>query len=152
MSGSLEEVGTVVAAEGDWLLVDVARRGGCGGCASNASCGVGTLATLFGRRPVRLRVRNAVAARPGDRVSLAIDEGAVASGAAAVYAVPLVGLILGAAAGQWLAARAGLPADLGALGLGMAGLWAGLGIGRRRGMGDASEARYSPVVRRRLPD
>ncbi len=142
----------MVAARGDWAWVEVERRAGCGGCASNASCGVGTLATLFGRRPVRLRVRNAVAARPGDRVSLAIDEGAVASGAAAVYAVPLVGLVLGAAAGQWLAARTGLPVDAGALVLGLAGLFAGIGLGRRRGSGSGSEARYSPVLRRRLPD
>lgn len=152
MNASLEEVGTVLATEGEWAWVEIARRGGCGVCASSGSCGVGRLASLFGRHPVRLRLRNAVEARPGERVLLAIDEGRVAMGAGTVYAPPLVGLVVGVGLGEWLGARAGLPVDAAALVVGALGVVLGVAFARWLGGRPGRETPYQPVLTRRLPD
>ncbi len=152
MSAALEEVGTVLATEGEWAWVEIPRRGGCGACASSGSCGVGRLASLFGRHPVRLRLRNDVDARPGERVLLAIDEGRVALGAGTVYAPPLVGLVVGVGLGEWLGARAGLPVDAVALVLGALGVGLGAALARWLGGRAGGEGPYHPVVTRRLPN
>lgn len=151
MTAAIEEIGTVLATDGEWAWVEIARRGGCDACASSSTCGVGTLASVFGRRAVRLRIRNAVKAQPGERVTLAIDEGSVARGAAAVYAPPLVGLLGGAGVGEWLGAHTGLPVDGVALGLGVVGFTLGAILARRVGRRPDSEVRYQPVLTRRLP-
>lgn len=147
----LEQVGTVLATDGAWAWVEVARRGGCGGCSAGASCGVGVLSSLFGRRPVRLRVRNAIEARPGEQVVVAVAEGSVARGSVAVYAPLLIGLLAGAALGDWLGARAGLSADGAAMGLGLLGLGLGAALVRRVGRRPGSEGIYQPVLKQRRP-
>lgn len=151
MTAAIEEIGTVLATEGEWAWVEIARRGGCDACASSSACGLGTLASVFGRRAVRLRMRNAVNAQPGERVTLAIDQGSVATGATAVYGPPLVGLLGGAGIGEWLGGRAGLPVDGVALVLGVVGFTLGVVLARWVGRRPDSEVRYQPVLTRRLP-
>lgn len=99
----IEEHATVIAIEGDLAEVEAQRRGSCGSCAAKGACGTSLLDRFLGRRPLRLRVRNELAANPGDQVVIGVPESALLRAAAAAYLVPLIALILGAIGGQALA-------------------------------------------------
>jgi sigma-E factor negative regulatory protein RseC len=147
----VEEVGTVVAAEGAYAWVETERRAACGGCQFGGQCGTGALGTLFGRRAVRLQTLNRIDARPGERVVVSVEEGALTRGAVAAYAVPLVGLLLGAGLGELLGNRLGLgQVDLAAAALGAAGLLSGLLLGRQMGSRLARDEGSRPILTRRL--
>ncbi len=151
MTAALEEVATVVAVDGDFVLLEVERGGGCGACALKGSCGVSALSSAFGRRAVELRLRNTLGACAGEKVLLSIDETAVARGSATVYAVPLTGLVAGAGIGHWLGTRFGLSLDgMAAVG-GLLGLLLGAALAWWIGKGARGDARFEPVLRRRLP-
>ena len=70
MTAALEEVATVVAVDGDFVLLEVERGGGCGACALKGSCGVSALSSAFGHRAVELRLRNTLGACAGEKVLL----------------------------------------------------------------------------------
>jgi len=146
----MEELGTVVETDGDHAWVAMERRSACAACATRSGCSGGVLGDLFGRRPVGLRALNRVGARPGERVVVAVAEEAVRAGALAAYAVPLLGLLAGAGAGEALALRLDvLPADAASLAFGAGGLAAGLLWARRRGTGPGRGEGLEPVLTRR---
>lgn len=151
MTAALEEVATVVAVDGDFVLLEVERGGGCGACTLKGSCGVSALSSAFGRREVQLRLRNTLGALPGEKVLLSIEEGAVARGSATVYAVPLVGLVADACPGHWLGTRFGLSLDgMAAVG-GLFGLLLGAALAWWIGKSGRGDARFEPVLSRRFP-
>lgn len=84
-----ESEAIVVRVDGDhlWLGVD----NGCSGCDKVSSCGAGE-----GRLQ---RVRNTIGARAGDKVIIAVPEGAVLKAALRSYLVPLMLALGGAVAG-----------------------------------------------------
>lgn len=145
----IEERAVVVAREGAHAWVERERRSACGSCAVNKGCGTGVLAQVLGRRMMRLKVLNPVAAEPGDAVVLGLDERALVRGSLAVYMVPLAALfafgLLGEALGAQWGASSEAPAVLFALaGLG-GGLWWLRGYSRRL----AGDTRYAAVILRR---
>jgi sigma-E factor negative regulatory protein RseC len=147
----LEEVGTVVDTEGEYAWIETDRQSACGACASRQGCAGGSMASVFGRRPVRIRSRNAIGARPGDRVLVAVNEAALSEGSLTAYAVPLLGLLVGAGLGQLLAIRLALAQpDGAALILGALGLAVGLAGGRRLGVWLGRDGRFEPILKRRL--
>jgi sigma-E factor negative regulatory protein RseC len=129
----IEAVGTVRAVEGDQVLVEVERRGGCGTCASGGGCGTSALARWFSRRSAQVRLHATLPLRPGDAVVVGLDEGALLRASLLLYLVPILGLVMGTAAGDALAGPGGgdWPAVLG----GLAGLAVGLGLTRSRAAG-----------------
>lgn len=98
----IEEEGTVVSLSGDLAEVRTERRGGCSGCGAQAGCGTGLMERFLGRRSVTLRARNQAGAGVGDRVVVGVSEAGLLGAAFAAYFVPLLGLVLGGALGQWL--------------------------------------------------
>lgn len=129
MNAELTTVRAVVRdLRGDEALVEV-EQGGCGRCHETGGCGGQHLTQMMCSGPKTYRVRN-TGARVGDHVTVAIAAGAVARSANLAYAMPLAGLIGGAALGMTLAG------DVGAMaggGLGLAGAW--LGVRARVGSG-----------------
>lgn len=93
---------TVVALEGEDALVEVAG-GGCGRCHEAGGCGGQNLTQMFCKGPKTYRVANALAARPGDQVTVAIESGSVRRIANLAYGLPLLSSILGAVVGTRLA-------------------------------------------------
>lgn len=99
---------------------DSCSSGGCGsslGCSSNAFTG------LFLRQPL-LRLKRQPGVCEGDWLLLSLPEGALLRLVGWAYGAPLLGLLLGAALGQWLSG------DLLALLLGVLALltvWWGVG-------------------------
>lgn len=139
-----ETPAVVIRAEGGYALVESEPGTGCSRCDSVKGCASASLGKLFCSAPRRFRVMNGVGARPGERVLLGVDEGAVARSAGAVYGLPLVLLLAGAAAAGALGDDPGAR-DLYALGGAVAGLFAGLAVGRSL---DA-RARFRPRILRR---
>lgn len=129
----IEEQATVVSVDGEMAELAIARRNACGSCTAKGGCGTSLLSSLFPQRQLRLRLANTVGARPGDRVVLGLDEGQLQRGSLLLYAVPLLGLLLGAIGGENLLLYLGGPQELGGVAGGLLGLIAGLSVVRERG-------------------
>lgn len=98
----IEENARVVAVEGDVAWVETRRNSVCGSCAANKGCGTTALAKVVGVKYTRLRVLNAIAAKAGDEVVIGIEENALVRGSLAMYAVPIVLLLVFAGLGDAL--------------------------------------------------
>lgn len=130
----IEEQARVVEVEGDLAEIVAGQHAACGSCSASAGCGTSLLAQWLAPRRANLRLRNDIGARPGDTVTLGIDEGQLRRSALRLYLLPLTGLILGAVLGERLFATVTWPPELGAVGLGLLGLIGALRlVGRRAG-------------------
>lgn len=104
MNEMSEELATVVAIDGDHVWVECERRSACNGCQQQPSCGTGTLAKAFPSKAPRLRVRLTAEVRVGQQIRVGIPQASLLRGAALVYVLPLLCLLVGALLGQlWLA-------------------------------------------------
>ncbi len=139
----IEEVGVVVGLAGEWAEVETRRTSACGGCAAREGCGASALAQVFGARPSVVRAANPILALPGERVVVGLPEGAFLRAAAVLYLLPLLGLLIGALAGQTAAGERG--AVLG----GLTGLTGGLVGVRRLSRRHFHHPEYQPVILRR---
>jgi sigma-E factor negative regulatory protein RseC len=115
-----ETKGTITAIDGDYALVH-ADEEGCGRCHEKGGCGGANVGRMFCSAPRTWRVLNPRGAIVGERVSIAIGEGAVSASAMLIYVVPLLLLIVGALLGSTLAGELG----------GIAGAVAGLFVAWR---------------------
>ncbi len=146
----IEQEALIVSVHDEFAEVQVQRQTACGNCSAKAGCGNSLFSSLFGNKRSVLRALNRIEARPGERVVIGLREAPFLRAAFALYAIPLMGLIGGAVAGEWLALRAASvstePASL--IG-GLLGLVGGLGwvrmFARRRSRDPAYQAR---VLRR----
>jgi sigma-E factor negative regulatory protein RseC len=142
----IEETGQVVRVEGDHVWVETQRKSACGSCSANKGCGTATLGKVFGNRQSVVRVLNTLEVEPGDTVVLGLQESALVRGSIAIYAVPLLCLILGSLGAQAVGAGDGATTLAGLLSLA-----AGFGWVRYFASHIRSDARYQPVILRRLP-
>lgn len=119
---SLAHTGIVQSIEGGQATIAVAVQG-CSSCGQKKSCGVGKLA---GSGKVSLlRVPAEPGMKPGDQVSLSVDQGDLHRAALLGYLVPAVLMVIGAVAGQSLTGQ-----DFGAALGAFAGLAFGVLLGR----------------------
>ncbi|SEP99762.1 sigma-E factor negative regulatory protein RseC [Ectothiorhodospira magna] len=144
----IEETARVIAVdEPGFAWVETERKTACGTCSVNKGCGTSVIAKLFGQRRTQVRVIDPVGVTLGDEVIIGLEESALVRGSLAIYILPLVCLLIGAALGQWLWAGYGeLPVVL----AGLAGLAAGLGAVGGFTRRIRRDPRYQPVVVRRL--
>jgi sigma-E factor negative regulatory protein RseC len=145
----IEETGKVVELEGAFAWIESERTTTCGGCAARKGCGTATLAKVLGKRRLRLRVVNQINARVGDNVVIGISESGLLRGSLAVYAVPLLGLFMGALIGSVLDSQL---FSAGSDTLSIAGAAAGFAAGlvwlKRFSRATGSDTAYQPVVLR----
>lgn len=140
----IEAVGHVLAVEAGRARVMVDRKPACGSCASTGGCGTAVLANWLPRRRVEFHVNDPLGLAPGERVVIGIDEGTVRVGALWLYAVPLLGMMVGGLFGEWLFSRSGLNTELGAIAFGLSGLAVALLFVRQQ-LGTARWAKYARV-------
>lgn len=146
----IEELAQVVRVEGEFAWVETRRASTCGGCAANAGCGTAALGRVLGKRRIQVKTRNVSGISAGDRVVIGVRERALVRGSLVVYAVPLVGLLGGAAVGQDLAGRLLVSnVDFVSIGAGLLGLVAGLAWVWRFTRRIADDTDYQPVILRR---
>jgi sigma-E factor negative regulatory protein RseC len=124
----IEETGVVRAVSQGLAEVECDRRTACGSCAVKSGCGTSLLERFFSRRRGLLTARDALGVQPGERVVVGVGEQELLKAALAAYLMPVLVMILGAAAAQW-AGELLLPAW--ADGLSLLGGLVGLAVGLR---------------------
>lgn len=90
----IEQTVRVISVEDGYVWVSAAAASACSHCSSAGSCGTSSLSSFFSRRSADIRVKNDIRARVGDEVVLGISEGELLKGSFAVYAVPLVSMLV----------------------------------------------------------
>lgn len=108
----IEERAQVVAVEGDDVLLQTQRQSTCGSCAVKSGCGTSVLAGIVGQKVTQLKLPNTLGAKPGDEVLLGMAENALVAGSLLMYVLPLLLLLLGALAGEFVASHLGMDAEL----------------------------------------
>jgi sigma-E factor negative regulatory protein RseC len=94
--------GRIIKSEQGYAHVISEKNDACGGCSSVKNCGTRMVASK-----VVTRVRNPVHAKEGDTVIVSLATNTFLKGAALLYLVPVIGLILGAFAGSGLGSYLG---------------------------------------------
>jgi len=146
----IEETAQVVRIKGDDVWVETQRRLSCGSCAAEKGCGTATLSRVLGNRRNLVRVLSAMPLRVGDRVVIGIREQALIRGSLAVYAVPILLLLLGGLIGELGAQRfIWENAEIASVTLGVSGLIAGLVWLKRFTRRIKNDPNFQPVVLRR---
>lgn len=144
----MDQEAIVVRIEGEHAYVEVGgAAGGCGRCHETGGCQGGVLGQVFSSKPRLFRIANRIGAIPGDRVVVAVAEGATLRAALLAYVLPVLSILLGAAAGTALGEAAGnndASTAMGALAGLAIGVLAGLTLRRAR-IGKIAE----PVIIRR---
>lgn len=93
----IEETAQVMAVEGEFAWVETRRKSTCGGCSASAGCGVPLMQKALGDKRARIKTLNRAGARVGDLVVVGLEEHALLRGSLAVYAVPLLCMLVAAA-------------------------------------------------------
>ncbi|NJD24584.1 MAG: SoxR reducing system RseC family protein [Betaproteobacteria bacterium] len=96
----------VRAIDGEQALVEV-EEGGCGRCHETGGCGGQNISRALCGGPRSYRADNAIGARVGEHVTVAIGAGAVRRSANLAYVFPLFAALAGAVAGTALAGEGG---------------------------------------------
>jgi sigma-E factor negative regulatory protein RseC len=100
----LEMRAIVIRVEGGEASVQPIGTSGCGHCSTEGGCGSGTLTKMFcSNKPRHFKVSNKAQAKVGDEVQVSIPDGVLLRGAAKMYMVPLVLLLIGGFTGASLA-------------------------------------------------
>ena len=147
----LEENAQVVRVDDDNVWVETQRRSTCASCAAEKGCGTATLAKVLGERRTLVRVLSDQPLSVGDQVVIGIREQALVRGSLAVYAVPVLLLLVGGIVGK-LGAQSFLwdNAELASVILGVSGLIAGLFWLRQFTRRIEYDDNYQPLVLRKL--
>lgn len=145
----IEQTGRVVRRYGASAEIEAERRTSCGNCSVNTGCGIALLDRFLGRRRQCLTVLNPIGAEVGQRVVIGIPEASLLSASVAAYLAPILALIGGAVAAQWLAGWIGADGSeiIGVVG-GLLGLGAGLAWLARFSRQHADDTRYRAVILR----
>lgn len=92
----LEEVAVVKEVHHKHILVSSSRLNGCNACQAKSNCGQRSLAGLFGRKDVLIRLENPdnLIAKPGQSVILGLHEQALLVSSLVMYLLPLLIMII----------------------------------------------------------
>lgn len=146
----IEEYARVIEAQGNIAWVETQRKGSCGTCSASAGCGTATLSKVMGRRQARVQALNTVGAGVGEEVVIGIPESALLKGSFAVYAVPLLAMLVAAWIGTAVAGTTQEFRELLSTLFGLGGLAGGFvwlkGYAGRIGQ----DTSYRPVILRRV--
>ncbi len=141
----MTETARVIATEGEYAWVETQRKTACGSCSVQKGCGTGVLAKVLGNRVSRIRVINTIGAGKNELVVLGLEDGALVRSAFALYAMPLILLLLGGVAGGLLAEGLSWQSQEGATAVcGVLGLLLGFAWMRRYGHVMARDPLHQP--------
>lgn len=144
-TADIQEEGVVVAVTADGVWVETQRQSGCQSCSSRGGCGVGIMQKALNRRQHKVRVQTDLPVQVGDHVRLLLPASALVQASMLMYFLPLLGLILGAVAGQSLFAS-----DAGSIGGAVVSFTAVLLFIARQQNGLSRSGRYAPRIERVL--
>ena len=134
-----EHIGIVIKTESrGFAQVVTDRKGACGGCQSTSDKCSSCLASA----KMESRVANPIGAEPGDLVKVYLSSDKFFTGAAILYLLPVLVLLIGAFTGVWVAKIYGFTEISGSI----SGALAGLGVGYAAVMA----VDRSPRIRQRI--
>lgn len=136
----IDAQGTIAGVDGDYAIVHMDETG-CGRCHEQGGCGGNNLGQMFCSTPRTFRVLNPGKASVGDRVRVAIADGAVRRSAVYAYGFPLLALFIGALGGAAFAGEPG--AIFGAFGC----LFAAWFLLRRAQLRSKPDQRFQAYIR-----
>jgi sigma-E factor negative regulatory protein RseC len=135
----VDYIGIVIRKDSNrYAQVVTDRKGSCGGCQSTTHACLSCQASA----KIESRVSNPLGAEPGDLVKVRLSTSGLLAGAAILYLLPVLGLLLGASTGVGVARGHGLSEMSASIG----GAAAGLCIGYLAAIG----LERSPRIRRRI--
>ncbi|MBL8416106.1 MAG: SoxR reducing system RseC family protein [Propionivibrio sp.] len=102
----IDAQGTITALDGEYALVRM-DESGCGRCHEHGGCGGNNTGKMFCSAPRTFRVLNPRNSVIGERVTIAVAEGALRRSATLAYGLPLLALFVGALTGSALAGETG---------------------------------------------
>jgi sigma-E factor negative regulatory protein RseC len=137
------EQGVVVRIDAAGAWVKTVRSEACDSCASKGACH-----TMGGGKEMEVAVLNPIGARVGDRVVIKLGTSPFLKATFLVYMFPVLLLVVGAAAGEWISRSAGLGSPLPSALLGFGSLAAGLVFMRIIARRLAEKAEYRPRITR----
>lgn len=131
----IKELATVIAINSKQVTVTSTVKSTCSSCSQVDSCGSGQVAKALPHAKLTLtldydEIAIGKALVIGDSVVLAIPENYVLSSAGQVYLLPLLGLILFSATGQWLYSLHLVPHELVSLIIGLTGGYLGFRLAK----------------------
>lgn len=145
-SDSLKEQGLVEEVGGGRAVVRVERNAACAQCRSRGAC------EMFSEKSMRVVVENSLGAHPGDWVEISIPAASVLKVSMAVYLIPVLALVVGAAAGSAWADARGMDPTAASILTGLLALGAAFLLVRRFDRGASSpDSRYVPRMSRIVP-
>jgi len=114
-----DHIGFVIKNDsGKYAQVITNRKSACGGCQSSPhSCG-----SCLTNSKMESRVANPLGAEPGDLVEVRLSSGNLFAGAAILYLLPILVLMLGAFLGTWASTLFGVTEISGSIGGAVTGL------------------------------
>lgn len=142
----IEEHGRVVDIDAEGVWVQVEKQSACASCSARAGCGQRLLAehgTSNKQVVICIAPSDALTVRVDDRVVIGIEEGAFIKASLALYLLPLLLLIVGAASAEALSLSEGWVVLSGGL-----GLVVGLGLVRFIARHWQRGREYHPVLMR----
>lgn len=96
----LEQKALVKQVFNDGVELEYELNSSCSGCASEESCGVGTVAKAFSGKTHTIKIATKRILSVGQWVTIATQEANVLIAACITYLLPLFGLLLGSVIGQ----------------------------------------------------
>ncbi|MBR9813266.1 SoxR reducing system RseC family protein [bacterium] len=139
----IEERARVDSVHDHLVTVTAGAKQGCATCAEGKGCAGGVLGKLANRKDRRVQVSNphGLHVKPGDWVRIGLDESALVRGALTVYLLPLVAMLVVAAAANLAGAGEGLTTLLA-----IAALAAGFMLAARLQRKPDAAQRHRPVL------
>lgn len=98
----VEEIATVVSCEAEGLWLSTQPVTSCNACQVSDDCGTGIVTKALTPRQHRFFISTDLKLLPGEQVRIGISETGLVQAALMVYLLPLVLMLLGALAVQWL--------------------------------------------------
>ncbi len=113
----IEETATVVAINGNQVVVKSTVKSSCHSCEQQDNCGSGQIAKAIPHKTLTTTLQTEQSLAVGDEVVIGLNETSMLKSALHVYLAPLFGLILGASIGQLVLVEALSWHELSAVGL-----------------------------------
>lgn len=140
------EKGVVIRIDTAATWVKTTPSGACESCASRGACH----AMVGGEKEMEVPVLNPVGAKPGDLVVLKIDSSPLLKATFLIYLFPILLLMAGAVAGEWISRFFGWGSSAPAAVLGFGSLAAGLVLVKIVGRRLSQQYAYRPRILRIL--
>lgn len=90
----IEEIGTVVAVEGNQAWIETAVKTTCSSCKASESCPTTTIAKAFSPKPEHILIDIPCKLVVGQQVKIGISESALINASLMIYILPIIALIV----------------------------------------------------------